>query len=145
VPSQTLTHGAVTAAERAQVWDALDRAETWENIIGIERVIEPHRDEDGHLQSFRFETTIGGRPYRGLARVAQRVEGEKLAWSIQSPDVTGAIEVDLADSNGGTMVSVSLTLAMDGFLAAMFFPMVVQALGRGFPQAVEDFAASFWD
>jgi hypothetical protein len=143
VPSQTLTHSAVTAAERAQVWDELGLAETWENIIGIERVVEPHYDEDGQLQSFGFETTIGGRPYRGSARMSERVEGERLAWSIQSPDVTGAIKVDLFDNNGGTLITIALTLTMDGFLAAVLFPVVVQSLGRGFPQAVEDFAASF--
>ena len=125
------------------MWDELGLAETWENIIGIERVVEPHYDEDGQLQSFGFETTIGGRPYRGSARVSERVEGEKLAWSIQSPDVTGAIEVDLADHDDGTLITIALTLTMEGFLAAMFFPMVIQALGRGFPEAVEDFAASF--
>lgn len=145
MPSQTLTHRAVTPVHRTEVWDALDRAETWENIIGIERVVEPHHDEDGRLQGFGFETTIGGRPYRGLARAAERVEGERLAWSIQSPDVTGAIAVDLADSNGGTLITISLTLTMDSFLGAMFFPVVVQSLGRGFPDAVEDFAASFSD
>ena len=64
-----------------------------------------------------------------------------MVWLIQSPDVGGSIDVSLAPLEIGTLVTVALTVSVDGFLASMFFPVITQALGRGFPEAVEEFVA----
>lgn len=141
MPSQTFTHTAHTPAPPAEVWAALDRPETWEGISGVDRVTDSTRNEDGTLSGFSFETKIGGRPYRGVARPGERIEGSRLVWLIQSPDVGGSIGVDLAPSGDGTDVTVSLTVSIEGFLASLFFPAITQALGRGFPEAVTEFAA----
>ncbi len=143
MPSQTFTHTAFTPASPVEVWAALDRPATWEGISGIDRVTDSTRDESGTLTGFSFETTIGGRPYRGMAVPGERVEGSRLVWLIQSPDVGGSIGVALAPAGDGTDLTVDLTVAVDGFLASLFFPAITQALGRGFPEAVGEFAASF--
>ena len=123
------------------MWSALDDPLTWEGISGVDRVTDSTRDESGRLAAFSFETTIGGRPYRGVARPGERVEGSRVVWLIQSPDVGGSIDVSLAPLEIGTLVTVALTVSVDGFLASMFFPVITQALGRGFPEAVEEFVA----
>ena len=123
------------------MWAALGDPKTWEGISGVDRVTDSERDEHGRLASFSFETTIGGRPYRGVARPGERVEGSRVVWLIESPDVGGSIDVSLVPLDLGTSVTVALTVSVEGFLASMFFPVISQALGRGFPEAVDDFVA----
>lgn len=121
----------------------MDDVETWKKIPGVDRIVASETDDAGHLESFAFEATIGGRAYRGQARRRERVEGEHISWTITSPDIAGAIAVDLEPVESKTAITVSLTVAVEGFLASMFFPAITQALGRGFPEAVEDFATGF--
>ena len=135
-------HSARSDAPPSAIWDSLTRVETWEKIPGVDQVTSSRSDESGNLDAFTFIATIGGRPYRGTARLRDRVEPSRMAWDIDSPDVRGSIAVDLAPDDGGTTVTVALTVAVDGFLASMFFPAITQALGRGFPDAVAEFAAS---
>lgn len=141
MPSQTFTHTASTPVSPQEAWAALDDPSTWEGISGVDHVTDSERDEEGRLASFSFETTIGGRPYRGVALRDERVEGSRLVWLIQSPDVGGSIDVSLSPLEAGTDVTVALTVSIEGFLASLFFPVITQALGRGFPEAVEHFVA----
>lgn len=142
MPSQTFTHRAISTASPTDVWAAMDLVATWEKIPGIDRVVGSEQDDQGRLESFSFEATVAGRPYRGRARRHDRVEEERISWRITSPDVNGSVAVDLTPVNEGTEISVDLTVAMDGFLASLFFPAVTQALGRGFPDAVQNFASA---
>ena len=143
MPSQTFSHRALSTAPAHEVWAGMDDVETWKEIPGVDRIVASETDESGHLESFTFEATIGGRAYRGQARRRDRVEGEHISWDIISPDISGAIAVDLESTDAGTAITVALTLTVEGFLASMFFPVITQALGRGFPEAVTEFAAGF--
>lgn len=141
MPSQTFTHRALTAAPADEVWAAMDDVDTWRKIPGVDRIVASEVDDTGRLESFIFEATIGGRAYRGQAKRRDRVEGEHISWAITSPDISGDIAVGLEPADAGTEVTVALTVSVDGFLAAMFFPAITHALGRGFPEAAEEFAA----
>ena len=121
----------------------MDDVETWKKIPGVDQIVASEADDSGRLESFTFEATMGGRAYRGQARRRDRVEGEHISWAITSPDISGAIAVDLEPADAGTAITVALTVTVEGFLASMFFPVITQALGRGFPGAVEEFAADF--
>lgn len=143
MPSQTFRHSAHSAAPQASVWASLDEVETWERIPGVDSVVSSERDEAGALKSFSFQAMVGGRPYLGRATLLERTEPERVSWRIESPDLGGSVAVGLAPDGAGTTVTVELTVTVDGFLASMFFPVITGALGRGFPEAVEEFAASF--
>ena len=112
MPSQTFTHSARSDAPPSAIWDSLTRVETWEKIPGVDQVTSSRSDESGNLDAFTFIATIGGRPYRGTARLRDRVEPSRMAWDIDSPDVRGSIAVDLAPDDGGTTVTVALTVAV---------------------------------
>lgn len=141
VPSQTFTHTALAAAQVERVWEALDRPDTWEGISGVDRVFDPAIDEQGRLRGFSFETTAGGRGYIGTATAHHRAEREVIAWRIESSEVRGFIRVSLSPVEAGTSVTVNLEVESAGVMSAILFPVISGAIGRGFPETVERFAA----
>lgn len=139
MPSQTFTHSSSTSATIEEVWAALDRAETWEAIGGVDRVFDAAMDEEGRLQGFSFETVAGGKSYTGVASPHRRVEGETMAWNVKSSEIRGVTEVDLERDGGTTTVTVTLQVESAGFLSSMFFPVIAKAIGKGMPEAVDEF------
>jgi carbon monoxide dehydrogenase subunit G len=142
VPSQTFTHSSSTSAPLEEVWAALDRPETWEAIGGVDRVFDAAIDEEGRLRGFSFETVAGGKSYTGVASPHRRVEGETIAWNVNSSEIRGITEVDLERDGETTTVIVTLQVESAGFLSSMFFPVVAKAIGKGMPEAVDGFVAS---
>lgn len=140
VASETFKHSAVTDAPPHEVWEALDRPATWEAIPGIDRVTDPVLDSGGRLRGFSFETVAGGRRYRGVASPAERVEGQAIAWTVDSAEMQGTIRVGLTPVGGRTSVEVTVEVGSAGLLSSLFFPVIAGAIGRGLPGAVERFA-----
>lgn len=145
MPKDTFTHSAGAAAPRNRVWKALDSPTTWEGIGGVDRVIDPVIDDQGRLRGFSFETTVGGRAYRGRATPRERIETEKMSWDIDAGEIKGTTAVHLAGGADDTMVTVTLDVESAGILSSLFFPMISSAIGNGLPGAVEDFAKSLAD
>jgi carbon monoxide dehydrogenase subunit G len=143
VPSQSFRHTARSDASPATVWAALDDETTWTRIPGVDRIVAASRGPDGTLTGFTFQASVGGQAYTGKATLGERVEPERVLWLISSPDLGGSVGVTLSPDGAGTSITVDLTVRAEGFLASMLLPLVASALGRGFPEAVEEFAASF--
>ncbi len=141
MPSQTFTHETTTSAPIDEVWEALDRPQTWESIGGIDRVYDPVVDGDGRLQGFSFDTRAGGKTYIGTATPHERIEGRKMAWQVENSEVSGVTSVELEPGNGRTRIAVRLEVRSAGLLSSMFFPIIAAAIGNGLPRAVDDFAA----
>src|SRR5690606_10693548 len=143
MPTETFRHTAHSDAPPATVWEALDEEETWSKIPGVDRILSAERDASGDLQAFSFEANVGGRAYVGRATIAERSVADGMLERSQTLDLGGRFGVDSQPEGDGTLLAVEVMVQGDGFLAAMFFPVITAALGRGFGEAVEDFAASF--
>ena len=143
MPKETFSRAATTRAARAEVWKDLDKPETWEGIGGVDKVISPLIDEDGHLRGFSFETAVAGLTYLGKATPNAREEFQLIAWNIENTEVRGVITVQLSDDASGTRVQVTLEVESVGVFASMLFPAIANTIGNGLPQAVDDFAAGF--
>jgi carbon monoxide dehydrogenase subunit G len=143
VPSDTFTHTAEAAASVGEVWATLDQPSTWESIGGVDRVFDPTIDAEGRLRGFSFDTIAAGRRYVGVATPDQRVEKRVMSWRIRNSEVHGVTKVELAPSNPGTSITVTLEVESAGLLSAMFFPIIAGAIGNGLPRAVDGFAAGF--
>lgn len=143
MPKETFTHSAITRAKRTEVWKALDAPKTWEGIGGVDRVIDPVIDRDGHLRGFSFETAVAGKTYLGKATPKAREESRLMAWNIENSEVRGVTAVDLTDDGDGTRVEVTLEVESVGIFSSMFFPVIAKAIGSGLPQTVDAFAAGF--
>ena len=143
MPKETFSHTALTRAERAEVWKALDKPETWEGIGGVDKVIAPVIDNDGRLRGFSFETAVGGKIYLGKATPKAREESRLMAWNIENSEVRGVTTVQLSDDGPGTRVQVTLEVESVGMFASMFFPVIANAIGSGLPESVDAFAAGF--
>lgn len=124
-----------------EVWEALDRPQTWEAFGGVDRVYDPVVDADGRLHGFSFETRAGGRAYQGTATPHERIEGRKMAWHVQNSEVHGVTSVELQPGGSGTRIAVRLEVQSAGLLSSMFFPIIAGAIGNGLPKAVDEFAA----
>ncbi len=143
MPKETFSHSAVTRAPRTEVWEALDKPETWEGIGGVDRVIDPVIDDIGRLQGFTFETVVAGIKYLGEATPHAREEEQMITLNIANSEIRGAIRVDLSDEGQGTRIWVTLDVESAGMLSAMFFPVIAKTLGSGLPRTVDSFAAGF--
>jgi carbon monoxide dehydrogenase subunit G len=141
VPSQTFTHSSSTTATVDEVWAALDRPETWEAIGGVDRVFDAELDGEGRLQGFSFETAAAGKSYTGVASPHRRIEGETMAWKVKSSEIRGITEVHLDGDADITRVTVTLQVESAGFLSSMFFPVIAKTIGKGMPEAVDEFVA----
>jgi uncharacterized protein YndB with AHSA1/START domain len=134
----TFSHTTTVDASPAEVWTALQRAETWKNIGPIEEVWAATHDDDGSLTGYRWSAHAAGRTWRGRARTTDSEREKRLRLVLDSPEIHGAISVDI---DGGE-ITVSMEAAPKGLLATMFWGTVRAALERGLPAQVEAFAAA---
>lgn len=135
------THETTTNAPVDEVWEALDRPETWEAVGGVDRVYDPTVDADGRLQGFSFDTRAGGKAYKGTATPHERIEGQKMAWRVENSEVRGITSVEIEPDADQTRIAVRLEVESAGLLSSMFFPIIAGAIGNGLPRAVDEFAA----
>ncbi len=140
MPSESFAAAVPVNRDRESVWAALQVPETWEGVPGVGEVTSPTYDESGNLAGFDFSTRIGGRPYRGRAIRAERIEGQRISWKIKSSELAGQVSVDLADSGSSTDLEIALEVESAGFLASMFFPVIVGTIGEGFSETAAEFA-----
>ena len=66
-----------------------------------------------------------------------------MVLDLDTSEITGSLETNLApNGDGTTLVTVTLEVVSRGTLSTLFFPMVSQAIARGLPAQVNQFAAS---
>ncbi|MEX1044043.1 MAG: hypothetical protein WD532_11105 [Acidimicrobiia bacterium] len=141
MPEQTFHATATTTATPAEAWTSLQRPETWEGIAGVDDVTDATHDDGGHLEAFLFSVTVGGKRYRGQARVAGAIQPVSMQLDLETSELIAVIEVALGQTESGTDVSIDLTVRTRSFLAGMFFSAIADAVGRGLPAATAAFAA----
>lgn len=141
MPSETFHHTARTDAPPETAWAALQRAETWAAIGGVEGVSDVRHDERGILRSYRFVARVGGTAYQGRAETEHIEEPRAMTVNITSDHLDGRIEVTLSGDGAGSEVAVRLTARSRGLLTGLAFPAIASAIGSGLPENVERFAA----
>jgi hypothetical protein len=119
----------------------LNDPRSWESIPGVDRILESVIDQEDQLQGFSFESVAAGKKYLGRAIPAGREPERMLAWDIETSEIRGRIIVSLAGAGEGTRVDVTLRMESVGVLSSVFFPVIVAAIGDGFPRSVDEFAA----
>lgn len=132
----TFTHTAPVHASTAEVWAALQRAETWKNIGPIDEVWDATHAEDGSLAGYRWSARAAGRTWKGVATTFESVREHRMRLALESPEIYGGITVDI----GAGEITVSMDAAPKGPLATMFWGTVRRALQSGLPAQVEAFA-----
>lgn len=143
MPQESFTHTAIARVPVERVWSSLDEPSTWEEIGGVDRVIDPVIDSDGRLQGFSFEVKAAGKKYVGFATPHERTEGELMSWRVDTTEVRGVTRVALEPVDDATEVTVTLEVESKGLLSSMFFPVIASAIGSGLPRSVDEFAQQF--
>ena len=143
VPKESFTHTAIATASAAEIFATLDEPSTWEEIGGVDRVIDPVTDTDGRLQGFSFEVRAAGKKYVGFATPNERAEGELMSWRVDTSELRGVTRVSLEPVIDGTAITVTLEVESKGLLASMFFPVIASTIGSGLPRSVDEFAHRF--
>lgn len=143
MPRATFTHQATAQATIEAVWESLQQAETWANIGPVENVTDPRADEHGLLESFRWSTTVAMKSYQGTAKVAATDLGERMKLDLDAREVAGSLEAHLVpNGDDTTIVTVTLEVISRGTLSTLFFPVMSEAIARGLPTQVDEFAQS---
>lgn len=138
---QTFHATAATPATLTEAWASLQRPETWEGIAGVDHVTGAAHSDEGLLTAFLFAVTVGGKRYRGEARVAKAIQPEFMHLDLETSELIAMIEVALDEAGSGTGVRIELTVRSRSFLAGVFFSAIAGAVGKGLPAATEAFAA----
>ncbi len=141
MPRATFTHHAVADAPVDAVWAKLQQADTWANIGPVENVSDPAVDEDGHLESFRWSTTVAMKQYLGSADVSAIEPAQRMTLELDAREVAGTLEAHLKpNGNNTTIVTITLEVVSRGTLSTLFFPVVSETIARGLPDQVNQFA-----
>lgn len=143
VPSTTFTHRATAPTSADQVWETLQSAETWANIGPVEDVNDAVHHDDGTLSSFRWHTSVASKRYPGVAVVAAAEPKQRMLLELDAREVVGSLEALLEpNGDGTTIITINLTVTSRGTLSTLFFPVVSEAIAKGLPRQVEEFARS---
>jgi hypothetical protein len=137
VPSRTFTATSNVSGAPEAIWERLQAPKTWENIAGVEEVSSPQFD-GGELVGFTFHSSVGANRYKGTATRVSAEEPKKVRWSIATSEIRGWVEVELVD----VRIQIGMNVESVSFMASIGFPLIASAIGGGFQQAVDDFAAS---
>lgn len=140
VPTKSFQAAANSPASISDAWGALQRADTWEGIAGVDDVTDATHGADAQLISFGFAGTVSGLRYPGQAEISSASPPDEMRLELMTSEMSATIDVRLTASGEGTRVQVDLSVTSRSFLAGMFFPSIAAAIGRGLPTAVEDFA-----
>jgi hypothetical protein len=141
MPSAAFTHRIVIPRTSDEIWGELQHAETWSNIGPVEQVWDEVHDEAGHLERYRWSTSVGPRTYRGKADVIASEPGRLMRLALDAGEVVGTLTTALSENGDGTThLEVTLEVVSRGALSTMFFPVVADAVGSGLPMQVERFA-----
>ncbi|MCP3995839.1 MAG: SRPBCC family protein [bacterium] len=143
MPSATFTHQATASTPAAAVWESLQNAETWANIGPVEGVHDAVHGEDGDLTSFRWHTSVAARRYPGVAAVSEAQPQERMLLELDAREVVGSLEALLEpNGDGTTVITINLRVTSKGTLSTLFFPVVSEAIAKGLPRQVDEFARS---
>jgi hypothetical protein len=143
MPSDTFRHTVAVPASPGDVWKALQQADTWSGIGPIDEVWDAEHDEDGGLLGYRWSAAAAGRIWKGTARLVDARRPERMTLTLRTDEMRGSITTDLSPGPVGTDLAVTLHAEATGMLATLFWGVVVQAIGRGFPKQVDGFRERF--
>jgi hypothetical protein len=123
-----------------QAWVALQDPATWGAIGGVDGIGSVELHTSGDLERFTFSTTVASRSYPGTASVAHRRHPSEMTVAIATSELNGTIAVLIAPSHAPDHIAVTLDVRSRSLLASMMFPLIVGAIGNGFPERVDAFA-----
>ena len=143
MPSATFVHTAPLPTDIETSWAKLQAEETWAGIGPLSSVSDAKHADDGTLQSFKWAADLGGKRYPGTARAIEAVAPNRFVLEMDTSEIVGTLTSELEPTGSTSQVTVTIMMRTKGMLSAMFFPAIKQALASGFPQQVDDLAASF--
>lgn len=142
MPSGTFTHTTVIDRAPAEVWNELMKSETWGNIGPVDDVWDPTHDAAGVLTGYRWSTNVANRKFVGTAAVVDHEAPSRYVIDLDAGEMAGKISIDLVGGNPSTELTVELEFRTKGMLSSMFFPLIRDAIAKGFPDQIEGFADS---
>lgn len=141
MPRASFSHNVELTRPVHDVWETLQDADTWSGIGPVDEVWDPIHDGNGGLESFQWSAHVGPTKYKGSAVVANTDAPHHIKLSLDSSELTGSLIADL-DENVSLQLAVTLEVVSKGTMAALFFPLIAEAIGRGLPEQVEAFAVT---
>lgn len=141
MPRASFSHTAELHRPASAVWAELQDAATWAGIGPVDEVWEPVVGDDGALARFRWSAHVGPTKHEGSAEVTVSNPPHHMKLNLDSSELAGSLIADIATGEAPQLV-VTLEIISKGTMAALFFPLIAEAVGRGLPDQVESFAAS---
>ncbi len=141
MPRASFSHNVELNRSVEEVWETLQDAATWSGIGPVDDVWDPIHGESEDLEGFQWSAHVGPTKYKGSAVVAIADAPHHMKLNLDSSELTGSLIADL-DDNDPPLLAVTLEVVSKGTMAALFFPLIAEAIGRGLPDQVEAFAVT---
>lgn len=143
MPSASFSHAASVSTPAEAVWDRLQAVDAWADIGPLDKVWDAVHDGE-RLESYKWRTTVGPTSYDGRATVISSERPNLMRLELDAGEVAGSLQTHMSENgDGSTKLVVTLEVVSRGMLSTLFFPVLSEAVGRGLPQQVEQFARSF--
>lgn len=126
-------------APATDVWDALQVAETWEGIAGIEGIHDVVRTDDGLLESFAFHITTAGLRFDAVATVTRRKAPHAMTLDLESRDVGARVATRVKGDDAPVTLAVGIEMEPRSVLVKMAIGAVERAIRSGLPRELEAF------
>ncbi len=144
MPSASFSHSVELTRSPTDVWATLQDAATWSGIGPVDKVWEATHADDGTLEGFQWSAHVGPTNYKGSAVTAAATAPSHMTLKLDSGELKGSLTAEIHDDESSRL-TVTLEVASKGAMGSLFFPLISEAIGRGLPEQVERFAASFND
>ncbi len=142
MPRASFSHSVSLRRPIEAVWTALQSDATWAGIGPVDEVWGAAHTADGSLDSFQWSAHVGPTKYKGTAVVAIADPPHHMKLNLDSVEqLTGSLIADV-ENGDEPQLTVTLEVVSKGAMASLFFPIIAEAVGRGLPTQVEQFAAA---
>lgn len=121
------------------VWAALQVAETWEGVAGIEAIHDVRHTPDGLLEAFAFHITTAGLRFDAVATVTRRSAPHAMTLDLESKDVSARVVARVKGDDAPVTLAVGIQLEPRSVLVRMAIGAVERAIRSGLPRELRAF------
>ena len=107
----------------------------------VEKLVSAARKAYGDRIDVLVNVVGGLVARKPLAEMDEEFLDHVMKLNLNSSELTGSLIADL-DDNDPPLLAVTLEVVSKGTMAALFFPLIAEAIGRGLPDQVEAFAVT---
>ena len=124
------------SAPQQAVWEALQQAEVWRVLNGVDEIIDVLMN-GGDLAAIQWRSKIGPRLIDGKTRVESSTPPAQMTMVVSGGDLLALTTATLSSQDDSTEVEVVGNLEAKGIMAHLVLPVVTESIRHAMPSALK--------